>query len=159
MMKDPSLVLTRVRFWHDPTVPLILVGASSVLVVVPTDSEIRFAIEGPDPEKDGAFNQRYISRERAMNASSFLCPFDETPDVKVDLDALVRESEQYRFVWTVARYEQWEGSMSFSHHASLASARRRADQLEATIRDERKRTRTRSAWYADVAIAVHRLED
>jgi hypothetical protein len=156
-MKIPSLSLARVRYWHEPSVDPILVASPSSLVVVPTDDEIRFAIEGPDPAIDGAFNQRFISREQAMKASSFLRPFAE--NTAIDLEALVSESEHFRFVWTVARYEQWEGSIGLTHHARYASACRRAEQLEAAIAEERRRSRNRLPLYADVYVTVHRLED
>ena len=156
-MKIPSLPLARVRYFHEPSVPPILVASPSSLVVVPTDDEIRFAIEGPDPATDGAFNQRFITREQAMKASSFLRPFAE--NTVIDLDALVSESEFYRFVWTVARYEQYEGSISLSHHARYASACRRAEQHEAAIAEERRRNRGHRPFYADVYVSVHRLED
>jgi hypothetical protein len=156
-MKIPSLPLARVRYWHSPEVPPILVGSASTLVVVPTDDEIQFAIEGPDPTIDGAFNQRFLTREQAFKASSFLRPFAE--NTEIDLDALVSESEHFRFVWTVARYEAWEGSIGLTHHARYASACRRAEQIEASIAEERRRSRNRRPFYADVYVSVHRLED
>jgi hypothetical protein len=156
-MKIPSLPLARVRYWHAPGVPPILVGSASSLVVVPTDEEIQFAIEGPDPAIDGAFNQRFLTREQAMTASSFLRSFAE--NTAIDLDALVSESEHFQFVWTVARYESWEGAICLTHHARYASACRRAEQLEAAIAEERHRSRNRRPFYADVCVSVHRLED
>lgn len=156
-MKIPSLCLARVRYWHNASIPLVLVGSPSSLVVVPTDDDIRFAIEGPDPAIDGAFNQRFITREQALKSSSFLRPFAE--NTEIDLDALVSESEHYRFCWTVARYEAWEGAIGLTHHARYASACRRADQLEAAIAEERHRSRNRRPFYADVYVSVHRLED
>ena len=149
--------LTRVRYGHAPGVPPILVGRPSSLVVVPRDDEIRFAIEGPDPATDGAFNQRFITREQALSARSLLRPFAE--NTQIDLDALVSESEHFRFVCTVARCQAWDGSIGLTHHARQASACRRAEPLEQAIAEERRRSRNRRPFYADVSVSVHRLED
>ena len=149
MFTDPSLILARVRHRHEPARP-------AAFVVVPQDHGIRFALEGPDPAQDMQWDRRYLSREQALDANTFLCSSD--PSGTVDLAALARQAESYCFVWSVGRHEPHEGMIDLTYHATLDAARRRATALEATLREERERCGGR-AWFEDVIVSTHRVED
>jgi hypothetical protein len=149
MFTDPSLILARVRHRHEP-------ARRAAFVVVPEDHGIRFALEGPDPVQDYLWDRRYLSREQVLDANTLLCSSD--PSGTADLSALAREVESYRFVWSVGRHEPHEGMVDLTYHATLDAARRRATALEATIREERERCGGR-AWFEDVIVSTHRVED
>jgi hypothetical protein len=147
-MFEPSISLARVTPVDQPSLPLSF-------VVVPTDRGNRFALEGPDPAHHNAWTRQPLSYEQVKNVNSLFAPRDTK--AKVDLLALALLAETWRFVWTVARHETNEGSVDLSHHASLASARRRFEQLQSAIRQDREQTWPVS--HRDVVASVHRVEN
>ena len=146
MFAEPSIPLARVCPIDEPSLPLSF-------VVVPTDRANQFALEGPDPAHDNAWTRRLMTREQVKNANALLIPRDTK--AKVDLFALALFAETWRFVWTVGCHEEREGLVDFSHHASLASARRRFEQLESSLRQDPEQT-----WaHRDVVATAHRVEN
>jgi hypothetical protein len=94
-----------------------------------------------------------MTREQLKNANALLAPRDTK--AKVDLFALALFAETWRFVWTVGCHEGNETVAHLSHHGSLASARRRFEQLESAIRQDLEQT-----WaHRDVVASVHRVEN
>lgn len=146
MFAEPSIPLARVCPIDEPSLPLSF-------VVVPSDRGNTFALEGPDPAHDNAWTRRLMTREQVKNANALLAPRDTK--AKVDLFALALFAETWRFVWTVGCREEREGLVDLSHHASLASARRRFEQLESSLRQDPERT-----WaHRDLVATVHRVEN
>ena len=146
MFAEPSIPLARVCPIDEPSLPLSF-------VVVPTDRGNTFALEGPDPAHDNAWTRRLMTREQVKNANALLAPRDTK--AKVDLFALALFAETWRFVWTVGCQEAHDGLVDLSHHASLASARRRFEQLESSLRQDPEQT-----WsHRDVVASVHRVEN
>lgn len=148
MFAEPSIPLARVCPIDQPSLPLSF-------VVVPTDRGNQFALEGPDPAHHNVWTRRLLSYEQVKNVNTLLAPRDTK--AKVDLLALALLSQTWRFVWTVARHEVNEGVEDLSHHASLASARRRFEQLQSALRDELEQTWPVS--HRDVVASVHRVEN
>jgi hypothetical protein len=146
MFAEPSIPLARVCPPDEPRLPLSF-------VVVPTDRGNQFALEGPDPAHHNAWTRRLLTRDQVKNANALLAPRDTK--AKVDLFALALFAETWRFVWTVGRHDGDETVADLSHHASLASARRRFEQLESAIRQNLEQT-----WsHRDVVASVHRVEN
>lgn len=148
MFAEPSIPLARVSPIDQPSLPLRF-------VVVPTDRGNQFALERPDPAHHNAWTRRPLSYEQVRNVNALFAPRDTR--AKVDLLALALLAETWRFVWTVARHAVNEGSVDLSHHASLASARRRFEQLRDAIRPDREQTWPVSPL--DVVASVHRVEN
>jgi len=148
MFTEPSIALARVCPVADPSLPL-------AFVVVPTDRGNQFALEGPDPASQTAWTRTPLTRAQIKIANAFLAA--RNPTVNVDLFALALLSETWRFVWSVARHDLEEGTADCTHHATLASARRRFETLESAIRQSLDQH-----WpvlYRDLVASVHRVEN
>ena len=148
MFTAPSITLACV--W-----PIVEPSRSLVFVVVPTDGGNQFALEGPDPANQNAWTREPLTREQIKSANAFLVT--RNPKANADLFALSLYAETWRFVWAVARHDSEEGSADRTHHATLASARRRFENLESAIRHNLEHHGPLS--YRDVVTSVHRVEN
>lgn len=147
MFVEPSIPLTRVALIDDPSRQLSF-------VVVPTDSEPEFALEGPDPSQDFAWTRTTLSREQLQNAESFLRTLSPVKS-PMDLWSLSLYARTWNFVWSVSRHWHGDTVVDLTHHATLASAKRRYDMLEVAFKSGS------GDWtppYRDVVATVHRVE-
>ena len=130
MFTAPSITLACV--W-----PIVEPSRSLVFVVVPTDGGNQFALEGPDPANQNAWTRKPLTREQIKTANAFLVT--RNPKANADLFALS--------LYAADR----------THHATLASARRRFENLESAIRHNLEHHGPLS--YRDVVTSVHRVEN
>ena len=148
MFTAPSITLACV--W-----PIVEPSRSLVFVVVPTDGGNQFALEGPDPANQNAWTRKPLTREQIKSANAFLVT--RNPKANADLFALSLYAETWRFVWAVARHDSEEGSADRTHHATLASARRRNGP--ASSDPGRQVHQNRQHWQAREAVHRHGAAD
>ena len=147
MFTEPSLTLARVTPIDEPSRTLNF-------VVIPTDRECTFAVEGPNLANGNAPTRWLLPWNQVKAVNQLFSPVDR----KVDLLALALLTQIWRFVWTVGRCAaDGGGTTDLSHHGSLASARRRYEQLRSAIRHDREQP-----WPVpdrDLVTTVHRVEN